>query len=231
MCWSGCREQEADTMGRTSENIKISVISFIAILLIRSIRQMMRISYIHRDPVDILQAEKKNYIIAFWHGRLFMMPYCYPGRRITILISKHRDGEYIARTMKLFGFDSTRGSTTEGGFEAMKEILRKAKEGYDMAFTPDGPRGPRQKAQSGVIQAAKLTGFPIIPVSFSSSRRKIFRSWDRFLLPLPFSRGVFMYGDPIFVNRDADDRIMETKRLELEESLNRLTDRADGYFR
>lgn len=112
----------------------------------------------------------------------------------------------------------------------MKEILHKAKSGYDIAFTPDGPRGPGQKAQPGVIQIAKFTGLPIIPASFSASRRKVFASWDRFLVPIPFSRGVFIYGDPIFVEKNPDLDYAEEKRVHLEEILNRITDQADRYF-
>ncbi|MEW5807034.1 MAG: lysophospholipid acyltransferase family protein [Acidobacteriota bacterium] len=218
-------------MGRILESLKFSIIALVANLLIRISRYTMRITYINDEVIRLLSREGKNYIMAFWHGRLFMMPYSYPGKRITILISRHRDGEYIARTMRLFGFDSTRGSTTEGGPQALKEVLRRGKQGYDIAFTPDGPRGPGQKAQPGVIQAAKLSGFPIIPVSFSASRKKVFQTWDKFLLPLPFSKGVFLYGDPIHVSRDADDRMMEEKRIELETSLKRITEEVDGYFK
>ncbi len=206
------------------------IIPFIAYLLIKVIRKTMRIKYFHRETIDQLMKEGKGYIIAFWHGRLFMMPYSYQGKKITILISKHKDGEYIARTMSLFGFDSTRGSTTKGAVSALKDILRKANRGYDIAFTPDGPRGPKYKVQMGVIEVARLTGYPIIPVSFSASRKKIFNSWDSFLFPYPFSQGVFYYGKPIFVSRDSNDELLDRKRLELEKSLNKITEEVDKIF-
>ncbi len=160
-----------------------------------------------------------------------MMPYSYQGKKLTILISRHRDGEYIARTMSYFGFDSIRGSTTSGAVSALKEILRKAQEGYDIAITPDGPRGPRQQIQMGVIEIARLTGLPIVPVSFSASRKKIFRSWDRFLFPYPFSRGIFYYGNPITVKREADDAYLNQKKLELEQTLNELTEKVDHLLK
>lgn len=187
----------------------------------------MRMKYIHREAIDRLVEEGKRYILAFWHGRLFMMLYSYPGKKMTVMISKHKDGEYIARTMSFFGFDSTRGSSTEGAVSAFKEILKKAKAGYDIAITPDGPRGPKYEVQMGIIEVARLTGLPIVPVSFSASRKKIFRSWDSFLFPYPFSQGVFYYGEPIFVPRDTNDELLHQKKLELEKSLNEITKAVD----
>jgi len=114
----------------------------------------------------------KHFIIAFWHGRLLMMPYSYFGKKIHILISHHKDGEYISQTMKRFGFSSVRGSTTRGALFAVRKLLKEAKSGSDIAITPDGPRGPRHKAQMGAIELAKLSSLPILPVSFGASKKK-----------------------------------------------------------
>ena len=94
-------------------------------------------------------------------------------------------------------------------------------------MTPDGPRGPRMRISDGIVQAAKLAGVPIFPLTYSSSRRRVFGSWDRFVLPFPFSKGVFSWGDPIHVPRDMDDAGLEAKRLELETALTKLTQEKD----
>ena len=94
-------------------------------------------------------------------------------------------------------------------------------------MTPDGPRGPRMRASDGIIQAARMAGVPIFPLTYSASNRKVIQSWDRFILPLPFSRGVFHWGDPIFVDRKLDDEGMEAKRIELENALTKLTQETD----
>jgi lysophospholipid acyltransferase (LPLAT)-like uncharacterized protein len=100
----------------------------------------------------------------------------------------------------------------------------------DITIVPDGPRGPRRQAQIGVIELAKLTGKAILPLSFSASRRKLFNTWDQFLLPYPFSKGVFIWGEPIYVDQEGDRAHLEERRILLENRLNELTERADHYF-
>ncbi|MFP4616384.1 MAG: lysophospholipid acyltransferase family protein [Thiohalorhabdus sp.] len=166
-------------------------------------------------------------ILAFWHGRLLMIPIAYlrAGRRhVHVLISEHGDGELISRTIAHFGFGSVRGSSRRGALKAMRDLLRKVREGTDFAFTPDGPRGPAWEVQSGVIDLARRTGYPILPVSFSARHGKEFSSWDRFLLPRPFTRGVFCWGEPHWVAEEAD---LEAARAGLERSMQELTRHAD----
>jgi hypothetical protein len=156
------------------------------------------------------------------------MPYSYRGRGIAIVISAHRDGELIARTMRHFGHEALRGSSTSGGAAALRGAVRALRSGRDVGFTPDGPKGPRHRVQAGVVQAARMSGVPIVPVAFASSRRKTLSSWDRFIVPLPFSRGVFAYGEPIEVPRHADEAGVESARRALEESLRELASRAEA---
>ncbi|MEE8111098.1 MAG: lysophospholipid acyltransferase family protein [Acidobacteriota bacterium] len=139
--------------------------------VIRVTRRLMRLQYLDRHIPDRLRKEPRPYILAFWHGRMFMMPYAYREKKIAILISRHRDGEYIHRAMRAFGYSTTRGSSTAGGSMALRALLKRFREGYDLAFTPDGPRGPRHQVQPGVIQAARLTGGAILPVSFGCSKK------------------------------------------------------------
>ena len=153
------------------ESLKLSVIPPLASIWIRLTRATIRIRRDNFKSLSDWSQTGKPCIIAFWHGRMFLMPYSYSGKRITILISEHRDGEYISRTMERFGFATARGSSTRSGAIGLREILRALKRGGDAAFTPDGPRGPRERVQPGVIAAARLSGAPIIPVTFACSKK------------------------------------------------------------
>ncbi len=170
------------------------------------------------------------FIIAFWHGRLLMMHWAYKGKGLNFVISAHRDGQIIGKAGKLLGHRPIIGSTTRKGFSAFKNMIKALQNGSDVVIAPDGPRGPRRRAQRGVIELSRVTGRPIVPVTFSASRKILFRSWDRFLLPYPFSKGVFIWGEPIYVDPKGDPIYLEERRLLLENRLNEITERADRYF-
>ena len=167
---------------------------------------------------------------AFWHGRLLMMPMVYKGKRLSFLVSPHRDGQIVGRALERFGFQAILGSTSRKGFAAFKQMLKASQNGSDIALVPDGPRGPRHQVQIGVIELARLTGRPVVPVTFGASKRKMFNTWDRFLLPFPFSKGVFIWGEPIYVDPDGDRPHLEERRALLERRLNELTEQADHHF-
>lgn len=205
-----------------------AVVPPLAALAIRLTRRTMRLTFAGREVVERLRDAGRPYIHAFWHGHLFLMPYSYIGRRIAIMISAHHDGELIARTMKRFGHEAIRGSSTTGGAAALRAAVRALKEGSDVGFTPDGPRGPRHRAQMGAVVAARLAGAPIVPVAFAASRRKVMGSWDGFVVPIPFSRGVFVYGEPIEVPGDAAAGRLEELRGLLETRLKEATRQAEA---
>ena len=173
-------------------------------------------------------AANKPFIGAFWHGRLAMMPYAWNRRApFLMLISGHRDGRIIADAVRHFGIDSIEGSSTEGGPAALRRMVRQLKDGNCIGITPDGPDGPAMRASSGIVAAARLSGAPVIPVTYATSRRRILDTWDRFHLPFPFSRGIFLWGEAIEVPQDADANAMERYRVLIEERLNALTFEAD----
>lgn len=173
-------------------------------------------------------AEDKPFILAFWHGRLLMMPYCWSPRvRINMLISTHVDGRLIARTVSHFGIDTVAGSSSKGGTAALRAIVKALKAGECVGFTPDGPRGPRMRASAGVVNAARLAGVPILPCTYATARRRMLGSWDRFVLAWPFSRGVFLWGTPIDVPQEANEHELERARRAVEDSLNALSHEAD----
>src|SRR5262245_46811419 len=194
---------------------------------IRILHATMRIRAEGAERLDAARRDPGRYILCFWHSRFVLMPYSYPGPRIVVLSSNHRDAEALVSILRKFGIEQARGSTTSGGTTGMRQILRKVAEGCDVGMTPDGPKGPRRRVQPGVVAVARFTGLPIVPVTFSASPARRLRTWDRTLLPKFFARGLFVYGEPIVVPRDADEKTSEDKRLALEAELDRITDLAD----
>jgi hypothetical protein len=183
---------------------RTAVLSFLAAGFIRALRATVRLRHHGDAAVRAMETRGEHFILAFWHRHLLLMPYAYRGRRISVLVSQSRDGELIARTVARFGIDASRGSSSRGGAQGMRSLLRKAAEGYDLAFTPDGPRGPAEVVQPGVILAAAATGWPVQPVALAATRCKRLRSWDRFVVPFPLSTVHFVYGEPLTVARRTD---------------------------
>lgn len=214
-------------MNPLTERLALAIVPRVGFAYIRLLHATMRLEFRGTEHLDEARRHPGQYILAFWHSRFVMMPYAYPGDRITVLSSRHRDSELLARILLRFGLDLSKGSSTRGGAAGLLEILRKVKRGYDVGMTPDGPKGPRRRVKVGVVAAARLSGLPIVPVTFSASPAGRLRSWDRTLVPRPYSRGVFVYGEPIAVPRDAEGGGEETYRLRLESELDRLTDALD----
>ena len=169
-------------------------------------------------------------LLACWHGRMLYFPHLYYRQRFTILVSRSRDGECVSRILQRFGVHVTRGSSSRGGAQALLEIARQVHRGYHAALTPDGPRGPRYEVQPGVVALAQQTGATILPVTYSARWKKVLRSWDSFLVPLPFSRVVVIYGEPISVPAGASSAVFQAKRQEVEVRLRQITEMADHYF-
>jgi hypothetical protein len=176
----------------------------LAAVLIRLIGWLSRKEIIGASSVQQLWQRGETAIIAAWHDQLLLIPRGYSGPGGQILISRSRDGELIARTIQYLGHHAVRGSSSRGGSSAFKQLLRLAKQPYDIGITPDGPRGPRHEMKDGVVQLARISGRAVVPVALVASRGHRFSSWDRFLLPYPFGRIVFSYGEPLYCGRDDD---------------------------
>jgi hypothetical protein len=161
----------------------------LAAALIRGIGRTMRIETVNQGAVARRWEAGEASILAFWHGRQLMLPLSYAGPGIDILISRHRDGELISRTVRSFGFSSIRGSTTRGGAVALRGLIRSGRAGRDLAVTPDGPKGPRRIAQPGVIALARATGLPIFPLTFGASKKKPLTRGTRSWCPTRFRAG------------------------------------------
>ncbi|MCG8511671.1 MAG: lysophospholipid acyltransferase family protein [Rhodospirillales bacterium] len=168
------------------------------------------------------------FIACFWHARLLMMPACWDySVPIYMLHSEHRDGMLIAHTVRHFGVRNVFGTTKKGGGKALRTFLRALKEGGCVGITPDGPHGPGFQVSDGIIGIARLSGAPIVPITYAVSRRKVLNTWDRLVVALPFGRGVYVWGEPIHVARDADAAALEAARRQVEDGLNAITEEAD----
>ncbi len=175
-----------------------------------------------------LWAADQPFILAFWHGRLLMMPCCWDRAKImNMLISRHRDGQFIARTVAHFGIRTVTGSSSQGGSAALRAMLKVLQDNESVGITPDGPRGPGMRASIGVVQLARLAGVPVVPVSFSVVPGLVLKSWDRFLVAWPFGRGIFVWGQPITVPKTANVATLEACQQTIEDALNAVTAEAD----
>ncbi len=163
-------------MKRVESWLKFAVLPPIGAAVIRGLGRSMCIETKGQESIDALYQTGKRVIIAFWHERQLMMPLTYRGVQAHILISQHKDGEIIARIVERFGFKAIRGSSTRGGVEALREMIRVGRSGVDLVVTPDGPKGPAQVAKMGVIQLARASGLPIVPLTFGCSKKNTSRA-------------------------------------------------------
>jgi len=161
---------------RLEQWVKFSLLPPLGALVIRGIKGSMRLEQRGFEPVDALYREKRSIILAFWHAQQLMIPFGYRGPGSHVLISQHGDGEIIARIIARFGHEAVRGSSTRGGAGALRSLIKLGRSGKDVVVTPDGPKGPRQVAKLGVIQLAKATGLPIVPLGFACSKKNSSRA-------------------------------------------------------
>ncbi len=163
--------------------LKLKVAPPLGAAVLRLLGRSIRVERRGDEVMERYYHAGRSMIFAFWHSRQLMMPFAYRGREIHVLISRHRDGEIIARIIARFGLRAVRGSTTRGAVPALRELIRVGRSGVDLCVTPDGPKGPAQVAQAGVIELAKATGLPIVPVTFSCSKKNFARVGTGFSFP------------------------------------------------
>jgi hypothetical protein len=180
---------------------------------------------------NVLRSEERPFIFCIWHNRLALSLLMYEDYirrrpqpyRLAAIVSASKDGAVVARILEHFGTQPVRGSSSRRGPQALLELTTWAERGYDLAITPDGPRGPRYIVQEGVIALAQLTGRPIVPASQLLLWKICLKSWDRFQIPLPFSRVRMKFGEPLIVPREASENEREALRQELEKRIKNLT--------
>ncbi|MDA9573513.1 DUF374 domain-containing protein [Rickettsiales bacterium] len=187
-------------------------------------------------------SQNKPLLILFWHNRLMMIPHFarkirqkYPNYKIMTLASRHGDGKIVGRVMENFDFISILGSTQNGrkssrgiGIDAIRKIFLGLKNSQAIGITPDGPRGPSQKINGEVINIARISSADILVVSYSSSKFKIFNSWDKFKMPLPFSKLAYICDKQLYnIERSANNEQVEDLKIIVEKALNKVQDQAD----
>ena len=204
-------------------------LAWIIALYIRLIRFTGRWTVEGVQSRDMAKDAGGPVIAALWHNRILMMPYAWKQQQgnITLLISGHRDGRMVGMCMGLFGMNNIPVGKGASRGAAVKAAVRALNAGTVLSITPDGPRGPRMRVKPGIIEIARLTGASIVPVTYAVSRRFVVSSWDRFIVPLPFCRGLILWGAPIAVPKGADADMVERLRLELEERMTALAAEAD----
>jgi len=219
---------------KIKNRLQASVLPALAVLITKFIGYTLRFEIIGEDNIDQAKRMGKRTIYSCWHGHfLFLLYYLYKikiSRNVSCVISPSLDGEFLAKVVKALCFGRVKGSRKRGGIEAIAELSKLIKGGGDAAITPDGPRGPLHKVQPGVIHLAKKSGAVILPMAFGAERAKIFNSWDRFILPLPFSKGVIVYGEPMRVPPNPGPQVLRDLRLALEEETNRISEHASTHF-
>lgn len=212
------------------EELKIRAWTALALGALWGLGKTVRIDYVGTHDLFAHWEAGGQVILAFWHNRMLLMPFPYRGQKACIMNSIHRDGEIISRVIQHFGIVSVRGSSTRGWIGGLKGMIEAYQYGYDLIIVPDGPRGPRYQAKPGVLQLARATGAPVYPVTYGAAWHTTIGSWDRLLVPFPFSRVAYIVGQPISVPADASADLMEAKRQELEMSLQTITAQADASF-
>jgi hypothetical protein len=170
-------------------------------------------------------------IYVFWHAGLLALTFTHRDRGSAVLISRHADGELIARTIEHLGFVTARGSSTRGGGRGLLELVSRAAEGREIGITPDGPRGPARRFKPGAILLAGRTGLPIVPIGVAARREKRLRSWDGFRVPAPFTRIAFVYGSPQRVPAGAGEAEMAAWCARIGAALDDVTVRAEALAR
>jgi len=200
-------------------------------------------AYLRTCPVELVIGQAARELIfarrpvlyTAWHCHLLFPLFYSPHYAaqlppVVLMASPSRDGEFIAEVARGLGFVVCLGSRRKGGVQALRDLADYHQRGYSCGVVADGSRGPARVAQSGPLYLARLTHAPLVPLSVAASRKKIFATWDRFLLPLPFSRLALLVGEPLTVPPEARGPALEALRQELEDRLNRLFRQAQGYF-
>ncbi len=211
--------------------IRERILAWLAWALVSIWSRTIRLRFLNGLPALPGSPEGGTFIYAFWHGNLFLLLHSHRGSGILIPASESRDGEIMARLLKHLGFGVVRGSSNRKGHKALRALIRGIRRGKSAAIAVDGPRGPLHKVKQGASFLAGTLKVPVVPVATAARRLWILeKSWDRLEVPVPFTRGLVLYGDPIMVNGTSDEEIAEGQRM-LEAELQRLTRVAQAHAR
>ncbi len=198
--------------------------------LFRAVYSSLRFVIAGNEHLESTWRAGQPVVFVTWHGRILPLLYLFRDHRIVMLVSQHRDGEYLARIGRGLGYESVRGSSTRGGFRALRELVRELRRGRSLAITPDGPQGPREKLKPGALQAARITEVPVVPVMAGSRQAWWVEGWDSFMIPRPFGEVRVAVGEPRRIARDCSVRDLLAHAELLESRLESLKAQVDGMY-
>jgi lysophospholipid acyltransferase (LPLAT)-like uncharacterized protein len=214
-----------------SRRAQIPFIAAAVFSVIRALGPTMSYEVHGWQHAERVHASGKRYILAFWHRVILPATWWWRNRGIVVLNTTHFDGQWTRKVIEWLGFGTAQGSSTRGGLRGLAVMARRLEEGRDVAFTIDGPRGPRYVAKPGPVMLARRTGCPVVAFHIGVDRGKtIEKTWDQFLLPKPFARAVLLLAPPIYVPNDADREALEAKHAEMQRELERVRDIAEAWF-
>ena len=200
------------------------LIGFLFYLITKISFLSIRWKYFNEDQKYNIFNVDNQYIFCCWHNRLFLGPHLLPRNRIiNALQSSHSDGMITSIAFKYLGINVILGSSMKGGMQAFRKMIKCIQNGESIAITPDGPKGPKETVKEGIIKLAQITGTPIVPLVWTTKKFKLINSWDHFVIPFPFSKGVYTFGEPIYIDKKINKKKFEISRLEVENEIKRLT--------
>ncbi len=189
---------------------------------IRLLLKTLRIKTVNGESLYKLQNEKKNFVTAFWHGSMMIGWFIHRNDNAAALVSQSKDGDVLASILEKWNYHVVRGSSSTGGSDALTIMILLIREGYSLAITPDGPRGPIYNMKAGAVITAKKSNAPLFLIGIGIKKKIVLKSWDRFEVPIPFSKVVAVYSDPVFIDQNLSYEETNQKIIECEELLNKL---------
>ncbi|MBZ5536545.1 MAG: lysophospholipid acyltransferase family protein [Acidobacteriia bacterium] len=213
------------------QRFQIWAAAYVGYGLIELIGRTLRFESRGDENLEAIYRAGHRAIFAFWHNRIFGATWYYRRRGIVVMTSQNFDGEYIARFIKMHGYGTARGSSSRGGMRALAEMARCLKQGSDVGFTIDGPRGPLYQAKMGPVLLARKTGDAIFCFHVSYEKKWVLGgSWDHFQIPKPFSRALIINAPPIYIDPAADKAALRTKHQEMQHLLDRIREEGDSFW-
>ena len=213
------------------------LISLLGSLYVLFVYKTSTIDLKNRKNIDRLFKKKESFIYAFWHDQLLICPLTWQSEfEIKVLISKHRDGDIIARLISKLGFKAIRGSThksgktkNKGGLTSARQMIKSLKNGISIGISPDGPKGPRHKVSDGILSISRLSNSSILPVGIGFKKKWVLNTWDKFIIPKPFNEITVVWGDPI--SAITNEKNNHQFKINLESKMNNLTAQANKNYK
>lgn len=206
----------------------------LAAWFVRLLHASARKTLIHGEILQEHLQNRAPFILSCWHNRgIMVLPHylasCKKTRRLFLAASYSRDGVLASYALTRLGIGCIFGSSSKGGTRVLIELVKRLRQGHDVAFAPDGPHGPMYTVKDGVLAASKMTGAPILPVAADAHRKICLKSWDRLIVPKPVTRINFVCGEPFVVPKEATETQMQGFRDRLESELNRIGEIATNF--